>query len=307
MMNRSSTPACIASAGLIVGLFAMPLSATPSLAAPQASWNQGAKFTATRSTEVDHVADKAVDVSTDNGEVKITKGGTDKVQVNAKVRATTQERLDATKVVASRGADGTLTIRVQWPNNKQNNNEGCDIEVVVPGATNVTAKTDNGSITVHGLNGAANLGTSNGSITVDSWTGDVNATTSNGSIEVTGVSGKIDASSSNGRVRAKDVQGPVRTKTSNASVEVSLKPTSTGPVDIQTDNGSVQLHVGPAFVGKLHAQTSNGKVSVHPSQAKPVGKPTRDEGTWQFGEGGAASEVETDNGSITVEVIKSGQ
>ncbi len=300
-MQRSSVPACLTSAAMITGLFALPLTALPAEAAPQIFSNQGAKFTATRSSEADHVADKPIDAATANGEVKITKGGTDKVHITAKVRATTQDRLDATKVTTTRAADGTLTIRVQWPGNTRNANEGCDLEIQAPDATNVTAATENGSITAKGLSGAARLTTSNGSIIVDSWSGDVKAGTSNGTIEVSGASGKIDATSSNGRVKASDVQGPLTVKTSNANVDAALTPNAAGPVTIRTDNGSVKLKVGPAFSGKLHAQTSNGKIEVHPARAKPVGKPARDEGSWQFGDSSTASDIETDNGSITID------
>lgn len=301
-MKRAAVPAYFAAAGLVVGLAAMPLSAAP---APQAGWGDAAKFTTTRENDVDHVADKPLNVTTDNGAIKILKGSGDKVHIVAKVRATTQERLDQTKVATTREPDGTLKVVVQWPGTRKAS-EGCDIEVQTPGADGVTATTSNGSISATGLSGVAVLGSSNGSITVDAWEGDLKATTSNGSIDATAVAGKVHAASSNGRVRATNVAGPVTIETSNASVDVALKPKSAGPVTIETDNGTVHLKVGPAFIGKVHAQTSNGKVTVTGANAKPVGKPSRDEGTWQFGEGGKESEIETDNGSITVEVVESG-
>ncbi|MFO0831224.1 MAG: DUF4097 family beta strand repeat-containing protein [Phycisphaerales bacterium] len=295
----------VASVLVLCGAAVLPVLATPSYAA-QFGMAQAAKFTATQESETAHTVGKPLRVSTDNGSIKVTKGSGDKVRVTAKLRATTQERLDATKVTTVRNADGSLTVSVTWPGNDRKSSEGCDLEVSIPDVSAVTATTSNGSITAKGLSGAATLGTSNGSIGVDAWEGDLKADTSNGSIEANAVTGKVDAKSSNGRVKATDVQGPVTIDTSNASVDVSLKGKAPGPVRIHTNNGGVHLRVGPAFAGKLHAETSNGTISVKGAHAKAVGKPARDEGTWQFGQGGADSEVETDNGGVTVEVVESG-
>ena len=303
-MNMSSTGLRrVFRAVLIAAIagFAAPI-AVASPAAPQLGWGDAAKFNTTRESIVPHVADKPLEVKTDNGTIKVVPATGDTVTVTAKVRATTQERLDGATVQTTRAPDGSLSISVKWPGNARKGSEGCDFEVAIPGVSRLNASTSNGAIDVRGLSGPAVLGTSNGAITVGTWNGAVKADTSNGQITVTGAEGRVDAASSNGRITITDAAGAVTAESSNATVNVTLRSSATGPVHVDTSNGAVHVKVGRAFVGALHAKTNNGRLNM--KGATPTGKPGKAEGTWQFGEGGEASEVESSNGSITVEVVE---
>ncbi len=304
MNTRANRFAKKLSVGMVLGIAScgVIVPAAQAAAAIQPGWGEAAKFSAVRESTAEHIAEKPLEVKTENGVIKISKTTGDTVRITARVRATTQERLDAAKVTATRGADGTLQISVQWPGNTKKPSEGCDLDVQVPNISKLKAETSNGAIEAKNLSGPAVLGSSNGAITAETWEGDVKANTSNGMIIVKDTTGSVDVETSNGRIEAVDVAGPVKAKSSNASVAITLKKASKGPVHVETGNGAVELKVGPAFVGSLHAKTSNGRLTVTAPKAKPVGKPERAEGTWKFGEGGEASEIETDNGAVTVEV-----
>lgn len=242
------------------------------------SW-QPANSSATTTASVPITAATAIDAETANGGITVTRGTAPDAVVTANVRAVSQDRADAVRVVAST-VDGVLVVRVEWPDGKRQPNEGCSLEVRVPDASGVRLATSNGALALDGLGGEADLRTSNGRITVTSHTGPVKAHTSNGAIRLAGVTA-ADAGSSNGRI------------------EIELAADAPGPVTARTSNGAIVLTVGESFRGTVVADTSNGTVSDTSGLGLPVtlGRTT---GTFRFGEGGEASALTSSNGSITI-------
>lgn len=228
----------------------------------------------TRTITVPHVAGSRLDVRTRNGSVEVREGGVDTVQVTATIRARSQDRLAKTSVTTRRTDDGTLEVRVEWPDGPKRG-EGASIVVVTPSARHVSAAGSNGDILVHAADcKEVDARSSNGNIVVHAPGASVKAASSNGEIELKGVS-SADVATSNGRV------------------SVELAPQSAGPLAIHTSNGPVDLTVGPAFGGVLRATTSNGPVHVAAPRAL-----ARD-GGFDFGPG-ASSVISTSNGSVRV-------
>jgi len=237
----------------------------------------------TRTSTVPHVTGRALYVETGNGEVDIHRAGTDQVTVTAKIRATTDERLKAARVVTERDADGTLRVTVEWPDNKRRGSEGCSFDIAIPDAIGVTAQSSNGGITLRGLAGDADLRSSNGEIDVRDHDGAVRARTSNGGIELVNVT-KVDADSSNG------------------SVNIRLRSDATGPVRADTSNGNVTLEVGPAFAGEVVCSTSNGSIRDRTGRATSTTQHSNKRATFRFGDGGQST-LDTSNGTITIEPL----
>lgn len=219
-----------------------------------------ARFEAEKALSVPHVADSPIDVETANGSITVTKADRKDVQIEATVRATTQERADAVKVTAERDGD-SLRVRVTWPDGAREPNEGCNITIAVPDARGVALRSSNGRLTVAGLGGPADL------------------RTSNGRINVKGHAGRVTAESSNGRIT---VGGRV-----------------TGPVELTTSNGAVELELGSEFRGKLSLRTSNGSVKVSDLGEATLERSGRSRAVINFGDG-PDSRVKTSNGSIRV-------
>ncbi|MBL8762366.1 MAG: DUF4097 family beta strand repeat protein [Phycisphaerae bacterium] len=237
----------------------------------------------TRTSSIPHVAASALAVDTANGAITVTTAAEAKeVTVVAKLRAQSKERLAATKVLAERKDDKTLSIYVKWPDDKRLSYEGCAFEIVLPDASSVKLTSSNGAVTAKGINGVVYAESSNGAITIDRAGGEVTARTSNGAITISDAPGKVIADSSNG------------------SIKVSLTKDAKGPAKLDTSNGSITLTFGAAFTGEIEADTSNGRVSVSGVDAAKVRQSKKSEARVTLGEG-EKSVLDTSNGSITIE------
>jgi hypothetical protein len=244
-------------------------------------WVPSARYKATVTATATHQPAAPVDATTENGAITISKGTGPGVQVTAAVRAATQERAQAVTISAQPNDLGVLVVRVNWPGGKREPNEGCSLDITVPGASGLALTTSNGSIRATGLAGPATLSTSNGSVRVTNHDGTVHAKTSNGSVTLEGVTGAA-------------------VDTSNGSVTVRLTPGASGPVNIDTSNGSITLAVGSAFAGKVQASTSNGRVSDQTGRSKSTSRNGRSDALFDFGDG-PQSVLDSSNGSITIQ------
>ena len=241
----------------------------------------------TRSIEADYVDGMSLDVVTRNGRVDVKQADVDVVVITAHLKSRSQERLDATRIVAEPDETGALAIRVHWPDDRRLGNEGCSFEIETPGAYGVRLRSSNGALSMTGLTGDAVLDTSNGGITVRGHDGPIRADTSNGGVRMFGVA------------------GPIQIDTSNGGVTVALAPTAHGPVHIDTTNGGVRLTMPASFEGDLVLDTSNGSISYEtPPNVQRVSA-SRHHAVLQSGAGGPTSVVSTSNGSIVVDFVPS--
>ena len=238
----------------------------------------------TRTVALPHIANTPLDIRTENGAVKVTKGEVDGVVVIAKLRARSMERLEKMHVKAERIEDGALRVRVEWPEGGRKGSEGCSFDIQTPGALTTSIHSSNGEITLEDLSGGAILWTSNAAICVRRHNGFVTAESSNGDIALRGVGG-------------------AKADTSNGHILIALAADAAGPVNADTSNGSITLEVGPGFRGEVGADSSNGRVQNHVKRALAVGKPERARGVWQLGEAAdrEKSVLRSSNGPITIE------
>lgn len=254
----------------------------------------------TVSLDIEHVSGSAVDIESQNGAVTVkANDDASSVSVSAEIRAKTVERLEATKIVASRNESGALVLRVEWPDNKREGSEGVSFDVTLPDAHGVTINTGNGRIDIENLSGEARLDTSNGRIMAGNHDGPVFASTSNGRIEVDDIDGPVRLRTSNGRVIASDINGAVDIVTSNGAIEIEIEDGVQGPSTASTSNGSITLGIGSSLKGTLDLHTSNGQIVV-----KREGQTSTFKGKAQvvLNGGGPTTTLSTSNGRITVEV-----
>ncbi|KAA0213709.1 MAG: hypothetical protein DYG94_09380 [Leptolyngbya sp. PLA3] len=281
-MKRIMTVALAAGAGLLLG---------------GCRWQQ-ASVTRTDLLTYPHQSGSGLNVEVANGSIDVTRGG-EAVSIEAKIRAVTQARLDATQVVATRQSDGTLNIRINWPEGGRKGNEGCSLAIVMPDAGEIELETSNGALKVEGVGRDVTLHTSNGAISVAGVSGGVQARTSNGRVVVSDVPGAVLAESSNGAMELVGLGGSVRGSTSNGAVTVRLSEESAGPVDVHSSNGAVRVEVGAGFQGELDASTSNGGLRAEGfegAKSVEIGK------RWAkiCFEGEGTSKIRTSNGSVTL-------
>ena len=128
--------------------------------------------TETRSSTAGAVANKPLHVKTVNGTIDVKKGSDSNVSIAATIHAENEERLKATQIVAERLSDGTLDVRVKWPDGKPRGDEGVSFQIALPDVRDISLDTSNAPISIAGMSGEADLKTSNGPITVASQDGD---------------------------------------------------------------------------------------------------------------------------------------
>lgn len=265
----------------------------------ESSWG-GKRYKETRTLELPHIAGSALSIENANGAIEAL--ATDRADVSLEVTLYSGdlERLRFANVRADRQGDGTLRVWIEWPGGKRANGEGAAISINLPDAEGVHARTSNGTITIAGLGGDADLQTSNGNIRVDTQDGSVLARTSNGSLYAKQISGDLEMYSSNGNINIDDAFGPIRAESTNGSAVVTTMPGNVGPVRIRTSNGSVTLNLGVGFEGVLKCDTSNGKVTVSNLPDAKLIETSNRRVELQLGESSEISAVRTSNGSVRV-------
>lgn len=255
----------------------------------------------TRGLVMPHVAGSALDLSTSNGKIEAIATDRADVSIEVTLKSPSLERLSEARVLAHRDADDTLHISVDWPGGKRQNNEGASISINVPDANDIRAHSSNGSVTIAGLSGHAELKSSNGTIRVDTHDGSVYASTSNGKLFAEQVSGDIEMYSSNGSITISDAFGPIRAESSNGSAVVTTMPGNPGPVRVLTSNGSITLNLGEGLEGILKCDTSNGKVTVTDLNGAKLIESSNKSVQMQFGDSTEISAARTSNGSVRVQ------
>jgi DUF4097 and DUF4098 domain-containing protein YvlB len=254
--------------------------ATKSASMPMPAFSQFSGDSSSTTTQA--ATAPVLDVKTANGAITITKADDAQITITANVKARTQERADAVKILTNLNA-GVLEVRAEWPGERFGN-EGCSFEISMPAAAGIRADTSNGRIELTGLSGDATLDSSNGAITV------------------TRHAGPIDADTSNGSIKIMDAVDAVKAKTSNGRIVFSLAPAHSGNFVATTSNGTIEGELPANFAGIVQASTSNGSVKAVGSRGQVMmsgGKnmnwvsPSSDEKR-------SLLTLETSNGSINV-------
>lgn len=253
-----------------------------------------------RVLKVDHVPNAALDIVTANGSIRAFQEDRQDVAIEVELYGHDAERLDFATVHANRMGDNALRIWIDWPGGKRRDGEGAKIEVFLPDAQGITAKTSNGSVTIAGLTGKAFIATSNGSVFLDKHQGPIEANTSNGAIRVDDSQGDIHFNTSNGRILISNADGEVRGDTSNGNVYISTLDGTAGPIRVRTTNGRVELDLGAGFEGILRVNTSNGRIKTDGLPNANLIESTNHSLELQIGDSAEISAVRTSNGSVRI-------
>ena len=157
--------------------------------------------------------------------------------------------------------------------------------VSVPAASDVAAKSGDGSIDIERVAGHVQLRSGDGSIRGRMLGGDVEANTGDGSIKL---DGKLTS---------------VRVHTGDGSVTIRADAGSSPGADwdITTGDGSVTLEVPDGFGAELDAHTGDGGIHVRDVMISNVtGNIGKNTVRGRLGDGGKAVRVRTGDGSITL-------
>jgi Toastrack DUF4097 len=131
---------------------------------------------------------------------------------------------------------------------------------------------------------------------------DLDLETNNGGITITGVNGNIRFDTMNGGVHLTDLGGDVRGETSNGGLTVMLNGTrwDGSGLDVTTSNGGVTLAIPDNYNADLTTRTSNGGFrSDVPMTIQGELSPRRGIST-TLGSGGPPVSVKTTNGGVRI-------
>ena len=130
--------------------------------------------------------------------------------------------------------------------------------------------------------------------------------TQNGGLSVEGVEGRIEARTQNGGVALRDVAGDVLARTQNGGISVDLGGSGWrgSGLDVKTTNGGIQIAVPRGYSADLEASTQTGRIStpglsLH-DERRDRGRYVGDHVRARIGDGGPRLVAVTTNGGITV-------
>lgn len=232
-------------------------------------------------------------VSTQGGDIEVTRGASDTVTVVAKLvfpRSVSESQVDElmgeieliieeTEAGISASfkqpkqssgwfdwfrssrASAHFSVTVPSEYNVDTRTSGGDIEISDL-VGEVVAKTSGGDIEVGHIDGPVNLNTSGGDIEVRYAVGDVKVHTSGGNIEVADAEGSVKASTSGGDIKIGGVVGILHASTSGGNVSARLEGPLLEDAVLSTSGGNVTAWVEEGTGFHLDARTSGGGVKA---------------------------------------------
>lgn len=233
------------------------------------SWSGRASVRETRALTVEHLPGADLDIDTADGSIEVRRHDGSRVEIEARIGAASDSRLDEITILAERTAGGALRIRPQWPGGVRHSWEFCSFLVLIPDA------------------------------------GAVRLASGDGSIRIFGVGTSISAETDDGAIELHDVEGPVDAETNDGPI--TLRQSGPGaPLRLRTHDGSVRVELDPGFVGSLEVSTNDGRISF--TDLDRLISPARFDGVTArrmalvAGDGGPASTIHTGDGAVTLTV-----
>jgi Putative adhesin len=206
---------------------------------------------------------RVLDVDNSDGPVTVVgSSGRDEITVTAEISDGLRKTGESQALV-----DGRLELRASCPNI---GSDWCQVKytVEVPTDIEVRADTDNGQLTVRGIDGPVTLDSDNGSIEVTDLGGNLTTNSNNGSVTASALtSDVVVAESDNGSLEIEFLEPPatVDARSNNGTVEVVVPRTDDFyNLDVSTDNGDVSREVrdDPSGERRITIETDNGDAIV---------------------------------------------
>lgn len=216
----------------------------------------------------------------DKPEVQVTieKRGRDEADIRS-IEVTVEQNGNHITVTAKHDRDGRR-VHFGW-----NMSRSAKLIVQAPVASDVNARSGDGSIDISGITGTILLHSGDGRIKATAIAGDVDVSTGDGSVTM---DGKFDA------LRARSGDGSLRIQAARGSAAAK-------DWDITTGDGSVTLEIPDNFNADLDAHTGDGSIRLNDVSVSNVqGEIRRNTVKGQLGSGGSSVRIRTGDGSITV-------
>lgn len=134
--------------------------------------------------------------------------------------------------------------------------------VETPTELGLDARTSDGNVEVHGLNGDLRLHSSDGNVDLHDVQGALRLTSGDGNLTIHNASGTLEGRTSDGRIVVDGRFSGVQLHSSDGSLDFSLAEGSqlTAASRIDTSDGRVTVHVPKNLAADLDVHTSDGKI-----------------------------------------------
>ncbi len=249
----------------------------------------------------------------DAGDVTVTSGNVETVQVKAVKTAynSSQARADAEVknikyTIEQTGNTVTITYELPESMNLSNRVNTVDFFVTVPRETTLSVDSNMGEVNVNGTKGNVDIRNDFGNVTIENIEGALSVLTNTGEVTATSIaagSENIDLRSDFGGITLKKAGGMDISLDSNSGTITLSEVRVTGNLATNTDIGGTKIENGSADA--LHIETNSGEVSLVKINVTREIFVKDDFGDIELEQAFAASyDLHANSGSITVDGAK---
>jgi Toastrack DUF4097 len=252
-----------------------------------------------------------VDLKIQTFDGAITVRSWDKNEVLVEIERRGPDLSTAEELVVNQMQEGNrIVIEAPNPRNKRNvitvgswQSQSVNFTVTAPRRVTLEARTGDGLIEAHDLQGTVDINSGDGRIIASNLEGQVKAHTGDGSIDIDNAAGRVDADSGDGSIEITGRLDELTVRTGDGPVRVEAADGSGMKSDwrITTGDGRIALRVPSGFNAAVDASTGDGSVRVEGiSNATRDGNEDRSRVVGQLGSGGATLRLRSGDGSIDV-------
>ena len=270
----------------------------------EASTREEKRFTVSATDPVD------LKIQTFDGTIAVRSWDKNEVLVEIERRGPDQSAAEALTVTQTQEGN-RIVIEAPSPRNQRNVvsfgswvSQSVNFTVIAPRRLTLEARTGDGLIEAHDLQGTIDMNSGDGRIVASNVEGQVKAHTGDGSIDIDAATGRVDADSGDGSIEIAGRLDELAVRTGDGSVRVEASDGSTAKSDwrITTGDGQIALRVPNGFNAAVDASTGDGSVRVDGISNPPSDgdESERRRVVGQLGSGGATLRLRSGDGSIDV-------
>jgi DUF4097 and DUF4098 domain-containing protein YvlB len=269
----------------------------------EASTREEKRFTVSATDPVD------LKIETFDGAIAIRSWDRNEVLVEIERRGPDQAAAEA--LVVNQMQEGNrISIEAPSPRTQRNvitvgswQSQSVNFTVTAPRRVMLQARTGDGSVEAHDLQGTIDVNSGDGRIIASNLEGDVKIHTGDGTIDIDRAAGRVDADSGDGSIEIDGRLDVLTVRTGDGPVRVTAADGSTMKSDwrITTGDGRISLRLPDGFNAAVDASTGDGSVRVEGiSKAARDGDEDRSRVVGQLGSGGATLMLRSGDGSVDV-------
>ena len=248
-------------------------------------------------------AGNAISVRNANGKTRVIGEDRDDIEIGIlkSVRAdcpnVASQLLDSIQLQNADSAD-VLEIEIQIPR-KCARHAIAHIELRVPRETQVSLSSTNGKICLEGIDRSVRARSSNGSIYIHEVNGDIDVTTANAKVACRNSQGHLRARSSNGKIEVGAHRGSLDASTSNGVIRAVIDDLGHVGVSLKTSNGRIVLELPENSDADVDIHVENGHIRNDLDLEQQTGD-LNDRVRGRLGKGGAPIRLRTSNGTVSL-------